>query len=229
MSGKKFIDARKLIDFKQMYEVKEGFSLIKQVSTAKFDETVEVAITLRIDPKCADQQIRGTLVLPYGTGKSKRVLVFAKGEKLKDAEAAGADFVGSEELVTKIQKGWLDFDVVISTPEMMPALGNLGKILGPRGLMPNPKLGTVTTDVIRAINEIKAGKIEYRADKGGNVHAPIGKISFDTQKLIDNFYSLINILLKEKPVSSKGQYIKGIVLTATMEPGIKLNHQNLIK
>lgn len=221
--GKKYTDVLKLIDSAKLYELDEAFALIKQTSTAKFDETVELAVRLGVDPKHADQQIRGAVVLPFGTGKTKRVLVFAKGEKVKEAEAAGADFVGAEELVTKIQGGWTDFDVAVATPDMMALVGRLGKILGPKGLMPNPKVGTVTVDVTRAINEIKAGKIEYRTDKVGNIHAPLGKVSFDTDKLVANFETLVDVLLKAKPAAAKGQYVRSVTLSTTMGPGIHIN------
>lgn len=220
--GKKYQEAAKLIEDK-LYDVEEAIELIKKTATAKFDETVEVAVKLGVDPKYADQQVRGAVVLPHGTGKSKRVLVFAKGDKIKEAEAAGADFVGSDELVAKIQGGWADFDVAVATPDMMGTVGRLGKILGPRGLMPNPKVGTVTMDITRAINEIKAGKIEYRTDKAGNIHAPIGKVSFDAGKLLDNFRTLIDTLNKVKPAAAKGQYMRGIALSTTMGPGVKVN------
>lgn len=220
--GKKYQEAAKLIEDK-LYEVTEAIELAKKTATAKFDETVEVAVKLGVDPKYADQQVRGAVVLPHGTGKSKRVLVFAKGEKVKEAEAAGADFVGSDEFVTKIQGGWADFDVAVATPDMMGTVGRLGKILGPRGLMPNPKVGTVTMDLTRAINEIKAGKIEYRTDKAGNIHAPIGKASFETDKLSDNLRTLLDTLNKVKPAAAKGQYMRSITLSTTMGPGIKVN------
>lgn len=220
--GKKYQEAAKLIEDK-VYDADEAIELAKKTATAKFDETVEVAVKLGVDPKHADQQVRGAVVLPHGTGKTKRVLVFAKGDKAKEAETAGADFVGAEELVQKIQGGWADFDVAVATPDMMGTVGRLGKILGPRGLMPNPKVGTVTLDVTRAINEIKAGKIEYRTDKAGNIHAPIGKVSFDSAKLLDNFQALIDILVKVKPAAAKGQYMRAITVSTTMGPGIKVN------
>ncbi|GBG56008.1 50S ribosomal protein L1 [Sporomusaceae bacterium FL31] len=220
--GKKYQEAAKLIEDK-VYEAEEAVDLAKKTSIAKFDETVEVAVKLGVDPKHADQQVRGAVVLPYGTGKTKRVLVFAKGEKAKEAEAAGADFVGAEDLVQKIQGGWADFDVAVATPDMMGTVGRLGKILGPKGLMPNPKVGTVTLDVTRAINEIKAGKIEYRTDKAGNIHAPIGKVSFDSEKLLSNFHTLIDTLIKVKPAAAKGQYMRAITVSTTMGPGIKVN------
>lgn len=220
--GKKYQEAAKLIEDK-LYDAEEAIALVKKTATAKFDETVEVAVRLGVDPKYADQQVRGAVVLPHGTGKSKRVLVFAKGEKVKEAEEAGADFVGSDELVTKIQGGWADFDVAVATPDMMGTVGRLGKILGPRGLMPNPKVGTVTMDLTRAINEIKAGKIEYRTDKAGNIHAPIGKVSFDEEKLLGNFHTLIDTLNKVKPAAAKGQYMRSVTVSTTMGPGVKVN------
>ena len=221
--GKKYQEAAKLVEADKLYDVAEAFELVKKIVTAKFDETVEVAVKLGVDPKHADQQVRGAVVLPHGTGKSKSVLVFAKGEKAKEAEAAGADVVGAEELVQKIQGGWTDFDVAVATPDMMGLVGRLGKILGPRGLMPNPKVGTVTLDVTRAINEIKAGKIEYRTDKAGNIHAPIGKGSFESAKLLENFQTLIDTLNKAKPSAAKGQYMRAITVSTTMGPGIKIN------
>lgn len=221
--GKKYVEAAKLIDMDKLYDPEEAVELIKKTANAKFDQTVEIAVKLGVDPKHADQQVRGAVVLPHGTGKSKKVLVFAKGEKAKEAEAAGADFVGAEDMVEKIQGGWADFDVAVATPDMMGMVGRLGKILGPKGLMPNPKVGTVTLDVTRAINEIKAGKIEYRTDKAGNIHAPIGKVSFDDEKLVANFRTLIDTLIKVKPAAAKGQYIKNISLSSTMGPGVKVN------
>ena len=221
--GKKYQEAAKLVEVDKLYEVAEAFELVKKIVTAKFDETVEVAVKLGVDPKHADQQVRGAVVLPHGTGKTKNVLVFAKGEKAKEAEAAGADIVGAEELVQKIQGGWTDFDVAVATPDMMGLVGRLGKVLGPRGLMPNPKVGTVTLDVTRAINEIKAGKIEYRTDKAGNIHAPIGKGSFESAKLQENFQTLIDTLNKAQPSAAKGQYMRAITVSTTMGPGIKIN------
>ncbi|QDR78798.1 50S ribosomal protein L1 [Sporomusa termitida] len=221
--GKKYIEAAKLVDLDKLYDPDEAVELVKKTASAKFDQTVEVAVKLGVDPKHADQQVRGAVVLPHGTGKTKRVLVFAKGEKAKEAEAAGAEFVGAEDMVEKIQGGWADFDVAVATPDMMGMVGRLGKILGPRGLMPNPKVGTVTLDVTRAINEIKAGKIEYRTDKAGNIHAPIGKVSFDSEKLLKNFYTLIDTLIKVKPSAAKGQYMRNISLSSTMGPGVKVN------
>lgn len=221
--GKRYQEALKTIDRTKLYDPEEAIGLVKKAAPAKFDETVEVAVRLGVDPKHADQQVRGAVVLPFGTGKSKRVLVFAKGEKAREAEQAGADFVGAEDMVEKIQGGWLDFDVAVATPDMMGIVGRLGKILGPRGLMPNPKVGTVTMDIARAISEIKAGKIEYRTDKAGNIHAPIGKVSFDEEKLLRNFYTLIETLIKVKPAAAKGQYMRAITLSTTMGPGVRVN------
>ncbi len=221
--GKKYAEAFKLIEKDKFYDPEEAIELVKKTATAKFDETVEVAFRLGVDPKHADQQVRGAVVLPFGTGKTKRVLVFAKGEKAKEAEIAGADFVGAEDMVAKIQGGWTDFDVAVATPDMMGVVGRLGKILGPKGLMPNPKVGTVTLDVTRALNEIKAGKIEYRTDKAGNIHAPIGKVSFDSEKLEKNFRTLVDTLIKVKPSAAKGQYMRSITLSTTMGPGVRVN------
>ena len=220
--GKKYQDAAKLVEDK-VYDAAEAVELVKKTATAKFDETIELHVRLGVDPKYADQQVRGAVVLPHGTGKSKRVLVFAKGDKVAEAEAAGADFVGSDEFVTKIQGGWCDFDVAVATPDMMGTVGRLGKILGPRGLMPNPKLGTVTMDLTKAINEIKAGKVEYRTDKAGNVHVPIGKASFEPAKLEANFQTIIDTLNKAKPAAAKGQYMRSVTIAATMGPGIAVN------
>jgi len=219
-AGKKYQDACKLIEAGKLYTPAEAMDLVKKTATAKFDETIELHVRLGVDPKYPDQQVRGAIVLPNGTGKSKRVLVFAKGEKVKEAEAAGADFVGSDEIVQKIQGGWLDFDVAVATPDMMGTVGRLGKILGPRGLMPNPKLGTVTMDLTKAISEVKAGKVEYRTDKAGNVHVAIGKASFDAEKLQQNFQALIDTLIRVKPAAAKGQYIRSITVAATMGPGV---------
>ena len=221
--SKKYQEASKLVEENNLYDLAEAIELVRKTSVTKFDATVEVAIKLGVDPKYADQQVRGAVVLPHGTGKSKTVLVFAKGDKVKEAEAAGADFVGSEELVAKIQAGWSDFDVAVATPDMMGLVGRLGKVLGPKGLMPNPKVGTVTLDVTRAINEIKAGKIEYRTDKAGNIHAPVGKVSFDESKLLENVQTLIETLIKVKPSGAKGQYVRTITLSTTMGPGVKVN------
>ena len=220
--GKKYQEAAKLVE-DRLYEAAEAIDLAKKTAVAKFDETIEVAVRLGVDVKHADQQVRGAVVLPHGTGKSKTVLVFAKGDKVKEAEAAGADFVGSDELVAKIQGGWTEFDVAVATPDMMGTVGRLGRILGPKGLMPNPKVGTVTMDLTRAINEIKAGKSEYRTDKAGIIHAPIGKASFDAEKLVDNMATLIDTLIKVKPAAAKGQYIRSVTVASTMGPGIKVN------
>jgi large subunit ribosomal protein L1 len=221
--SKKYLEASKLVDRTAAYDVKEAIELIKKTSTVNFDATVETAFRLGVDPKKADQQIRGALVLPHGTGKTQRVLVFAKGEKAKEAEAAGADFVGDSDYINKIQQGWFDFDVVVATPDMMGEVGKLGRVLGPKGLMPNPKTGTVTFDVEKAINEIKAGKVEYRVDKAGNIHVPIGKVSFEDNKLVENFTALYETMLKVKPASSKGTYIKNLAVASTMGPGVKVD------
>ncbi len=221
--GKKYQDAVKKIDRTVPLEPTEAISLVKTIAPAKFDETVEVAVRLGVDPRHADQQVRGAVVLPHGTGKTATVLVFAKGEKHKEAENAGADYVGAEDMVEKIQGGWLDFDVAIATPDMMGAVGKLGRILGPRGLMPNPKTGTVTFDVERAIKDVKAGKIEYRTDKAGIIHAPIGKVSFETEKLTENFQTLMETLVRAKPAAAKGTYLKSITVSSTMGPGVKIN------
>ena len=221
--GKKYQESAKLIEQSKVYDPEEAIALIQKMPAAKFDATLEVAVKLGVDPKHADQQVRGAVVLPHGTGKSKRVLVFAKGEKAKEAEAAGADFVGAEDMVEKIQGGWTDFDVAVATPDMMGTVGRLGKILGPKGLMPNPKVGTVTMDVTRALNEIKAGKIEYRTDKAGNIQAPLGRISFEMEKLIQNYFTLIETLVKAKPAVAKGQYVRHITLSSTMGPGVTVN------
>lgn len=223
--GKKYTDALKLIEAEKQYEPSEAFDLVKQTATAKFDETIEVSINLGVDPRHADQQVRGTVMLPNGTGKTVRVLVFAKGEKATEAENAGADHVGAEELAEKIQGGWLDFDVAIATPDMMGTVGRLGRVLGPRGLMPNPKTGTVTFDVAKAVEESKAGRIEYRTDKVGTIHAPIGKASFDADKLQENFAALMDALMKARPSVAKGQYVKQIYISATMGPGIEISPQ----
>ena len=222
-TGKKYQEAAKLIDAAKLYSPKEAVELVKKTSVTKFNSSVEVAVRLGVNPKYADQQVRGALVLPHGTGKSKTVLVFAKGAKIQEAEAAGADFVGAEELVTKIQGGWTDFDVAVATPDMMGLVGRLGKILGPKGLMPNPKVGTVTMDVARAVNEIKAGKIEYRTDKAGNVQTSIGKVSFTDEQLLENDITLVETLIKVKPSGAKGQYIKSVTLSTTMGPGVPVD------
>ncbi|MCR5418340.1 MAG: 50S ribosomal protein L1 [Lachnospiraceae bacterium] len=222
--GKKYNEAAKLVDRSQLLEPAEAVSLVKKTATAKFDETVEVHIRTGCDGRHADQQIRGAVVLPNGTGKTVRVLVFAKGDKINEAEAAGADHVGGEELIPKIQNdGWLDFDVVVATPDMMGVVGRLGKVLGPKGLMPNPKAGTVTMDVAKAIADIKAGKIEYRLDKANIIHCPIGKASFDESKLVENFNALMEAINKAKPSTLKGQYLRSVTLATTMGPGVKVS------
>jgi large subunit ribosomal protein L1 len=221
--GKKYAEAAKLFDRANVYEPAEAVEILKKMDTAKFDETVELSVNLNIDPKYADQQVRGAIVLPHGIGKSKSVLVFAQGDKEKEALEAGADYVGADDLIAKIQGGWTDFDVAVATPNMMGKVGRLGKILGPKGLMPNPKVGTVTMDVARAVNESKAGKVEYRTDKAGNVHSPIGKKSFDAKKLLENLTTLVDTLVKVKPSGAKGQYIKSITVSSTMGPGIRIN------
>lgn len=222
--GKKYLESAKLIDRTALYDPAQALELAKKAAKAKFDETVEVHIKLGVDSRHADQQVRGAVVLPHGTGKKVRVLVFAKGDKAKEAETGGADFVGAEDMVAKIQnENWFDFDVVVATPDMMGVVGRLGKVLGPKGLMPNPKAGTVTMDVAKAIADIKAGKIEYRLDKTNIIHCPIGKISFDEQKLVDNFHTLLEAIVKAKPAAAKGQYLRSVVVTSTMGPGIKVN------
>ncbi len=222
--GKKYQDALKLIEADKFYAPKEAVELVKKTSVTKFDSSVEVSFKLGLDPKYADQQVRGALVLPHGTGKNKKVLVFAKGPKIQEAEAAGADYVGgADDLLPKIQGGWTDFDVCVATPDMMGVVGRLGKVLGPKGLMPNPKVGTVTMDVARAVSEIKAGKIEYRTDKAGNVQAIIGKVSFGDEKLLENYMTLVDTLIKVKPSGAKGQYIKSVTLSTTMGPGVKID------
>ena len=221
--SKKYTEAVKLVDRSKAYAVAEAIELVKKTNFTKFDATVEVAFRLGVDPKKADQQIRGALVLPNGTGKTQRVLVFAKGEKAKEAEAAGADFVGDADYINKIQQGWFDFDVIVATPDMMGEVGKLGRVLGPKGLMPNPKTGTVTFDVTKAVNEIKAGKVEYRVDKTSNIHVPIGKVSFEDSKLIENFTALYDQMLKVKPAAAKGTYIKNLTVTSTMGPGVKVD------
>ncbi len=227
--GKKYQEAAKQMDRQTLYEPEEALSLVKKMSSAKFDETVEMVVRLGVDPRHADQQIRGAIVLPHGTGKTRKVLVFAKGDKAKEAEEAGADFVGAEDMVERIQKeGWMEFEVAVATPDMMSLVGRLGKILGPRGLMPNPKTGTVTANVSQAINEIKAGKIEYRVDKAGIIHAPIGKVSFEVEKLQANFKTLMEQLIRVKPASAKGTYVKAVGVSSTMGPGVKINPQKAI-
>ena len=222
--GKKYVEAAKLVDRATLYDVNEAVSIVKKASSAKFDETVEAHIRTGCDGRHAEQQIRGAVVLPNGTGKTVKVLVFAKGDKINEAEAAGADYVGGEELIPKIQnEGWLDFDVVVATPDMMGVVGRLGKVLGPKGLMPNPKAGTVTMDVTKAVNDIKAGKIEYRLDKTNIVHVPVGKASFSEEALQENFNALMDAIVKAKPSALKGQYLRSITLTSTMGPGVKVS------
>jgi large subunit ribosomal protein L1 len=221
--GKKYNETRKKVDRTIKYDLEAAVRLLTETSYARFDETVDIAIRLGVDPKKADQMIRGTVVLPHGTGKTSRVLVFAKGEKAKEAEEAGADAVGAEDFIERIQGGWLDFDKAVATPDMMGQVGKLGKILGPRGLMPNPKVGTVTFDVARAVKEIKGGKVEFRVEKAGILHAPLGKTSFGVEKLIENARSLLDVVIRAKPSTSKGIYMKGIALSTTMGPGIKVD------
>jgi len=221
--GKRFRGLIEKVEKNKKYSLSEAVRLVKGVATAKFDETVEVAMRLGVDPKQSDQNIRGAVSLPHGIGKKIRVLVFAKGEKEREATQAGADFVGSTDLIEKIQKGWVDFDATVATPDMMKDVGKLGKILGIKGLMPNPKLGTVTFDVGKVVKEIKAGRIEYRVDKGGNIHAPVGKASFEEEKLLENVQTLLGEVVKARPSSVKGQYIKGIALSTTMGPGIRVD------
>jgi large subunit ribosomal protein L1 len=221
--GKKYQEAVKLVDRTKAYDIQEAIELAKKTSIVKFDATVEAAFRLGVDPKKADQQIRGAVVLPNGTGKTQRVLVFAKGEKAKEAEAAGADYVGDSEFINKIQQGWFEFDVIVATPDMMGEVGKLGRVLGPKGLMPNPKTGTVTFDVTKAVNEIKAGKVEYRVDKAGNIHVPIGKVSFEDQKLVENFNTIYDTMMKVKPAAAKGTYMKNVTVSTTMGPGVKVD------
>ena len=222
--SKRYTEAAALIENGKLYSAEEAIELVKKTSNVKFDASVDVAFNLGLDVRQADQQLRGAVVLPHGTGKAVKVLVFAKGTKLDEAQAAGADFVGGEELIPKIQnEGWLDFDVVVATPDMMGVVGRLGRVLGPKGLMPNPKAGTVTMDVTKAVNDIKAGKIEYRLDKANIIHVPIGKASFSEEQLADNFQTLIDAVNKAKPATLKGQYMKSVVLTTTMGPGVKVN------
>ncbi|MGL5754436.1 MAG: 50S ribosomal protein L1 [Paraclostridium sp.] len=222
--GKKYLEASSKIDRTRLYDASEALNLVAEVATAKFDETVEAHIKLGVDSRHADQQVRGAVVLPHGTGKTKRVLVFAKGAKAEEAKNAGADFVGAEDLVQKIQgENWFEFDVVVATPDMMGVVGRLGRVLGPKGLMPNPKSGTVTFDVAKAIDEIKAGKVEYRLDKTNIIHVPVGKVSFGGEKLTENFAALMDAIVKAKPAAAKGQYLKSVAVTSTMGPGVKVN------
>lgn len=226
--GKRYVESAKLVDRANLYDVEEAVSLLKKTASAKFDETVECHIRLGVDGRHADQQVRGAVVLPHGTGKKVRVLVFAKDAKVAEAQEAGAEYVGGMELVEKIQKeNWFDFDVVVATPDMMGTVGRLGRILGPKGLMPNPKAGTVTMDVAKAVKDIKAGKIEYRLDKTNIIHCPVGKVSFTEEQLADNFHTLIGAIIKAKPSAAKGQYLKSVVVSSTMGPGIKLNPAKL--
>jgi large subunit ribosomal protein L1 len=230
MAGKKFKAVAALVDKTKSYGINEAVGLAKKTARTKFDETVDLAVNLGVDPKQADQMVRGTVVLPHGTGKKVKILVFAKGEKEKEARDAGADYVGSEDLAEKIQKeGWTDFDTVVATPDIMGLVGRLGKVLGPRGLMPNPKTGTVTFDVTRAIKEIRAGKVEYRVEKAGIVHVPVGKVSFDENKLADNAKAVLESILKAKPSSSKGKYLKNVTISTTMGPGIKMDLASIEK
>lgn len=221
--GKGYKGALAKVDRNQRYPLEEGLKLVHETARAKFDETVEMAVRLGVDPRQADQNVRGTVILPHGMGKSVRVLVFAKGEKEKEAQEAGADFVGAEDMVKKITEGWLDFDSAVATPDMMAAVGRIGKILGPRGLMPNPKTGTVTQDIAKAVREIKAGKVEFRVDKAGNVQVPIGKVSFGADKLVENARAVLMAILRAKPASAKGNYILGVTLSSTMGPGVKVD------
>ena len=226
--GKKYIESKKLVDKTRLYDLEEGCALCIDMAKAKFDETVELHVRLGVDSRHADQQVRGAVVLPHGTGKTVKVLVFAKGDKVAEAEAAGADYVGGDELVPRIQNdGWFDFDVVVATPDMMGVVGRLGRVLGPKGLMPNPKAGTVTMDVTKAVNDIKAGKIEYRLDKTNIIHCPVGKASFTEEQLADNFQTLMGAIIKAKPASAKGTYLKSVTLASTMGPGVKVNAAKL--
>ena len=226
--GKKYQDSAKLVDKSNLYDVNEALDLVIKTAKANFDETVELAVRLGVDPRHADQQVRGTVVLPNGTGKEIRVLVLAKGEKIKEAEAAGADYAGGEELVEKIQhENWFDFDVIIATPDMMGVVGKIGRVLGPKGLMPNPKSGTVTFDVEQAVKETKAGKVEYRVDKAAIINVPIGKVSFGVDKLAENFKTISDAIIKAKPASAKGRYLKSVTVASTMGPGIRINGQKL--
>ncbi len=226
--GKNYKESAKLVDKAKLYDTEEALDLVVKASKAKFDETVEVHVRLGVDSRHADQQVRGAIVLPHGTGKVARVLVFAKGEKADEAQNAGADFVGAEELIPKIQnENWFDYDVIVATPDMMGVVGRLGKVLGPKGLMPSPKAGTVTMDVTKAVNEIKSGKVEYRLDKTNIIHCPVGKVSFGKEKLADNFNALLSAIIKAKPAAAKGQYIKSCVVASTMGPGVKINQAKL--
>ncbi|MBQ1894818.1 MAG: 50S ribosomal protein L1 [Clostridiales bacterium] len=228
-AGKRYTELVKLVDKSAAYDPSEAVRLVQETGKAKFDETVELHVRLGVDSRHADQQVRGAVVLPHGTGRTKKVLVFAKGPKADEATAAGADYVGAEELVTKIQsENWFDFDVIVATPDMMGVVGRIGKLLGPKGLMPNPKSGTVTMDVTKAINDIKAGKVEYRLDKTNIIHVPIGKVSFGQEKLEENLKTIMDAIIKAKPAAAKGQYLKNVTISATMGPGIKINSQKFI-
>ncbi|HLV09174.1 MAG TPA: 50S ribosomal protein L1 [Halanaerobiales bacterium] len=226
--SKRYQESRKRIEAGKIYSPEDGLKLVKEASNVNFDETVELHARLGVNPKHADQNIRGTVVLPSGTGREVRVLVFAKGEKVKEAEEAGADYVGSDDLAEKIEGGWLDFDVAIATPDMMSVVGKLGRILGPQGLMPNPKAGTVTFDIAQAVNETKAGKVEYRVDKTGIIHLPIGKVSFSIKELTENFKVIMDILVRERPASARGRYLRSVVVTSTMGPGIRINTSEIM-
>ncbi|RKD24843.1 large subunit ribosomal protein L1 [Caminicella sporogenes DSM 14501] len=228
--GKKYQESLKLIDKNKLYDPEEAMALVPEIAKAKFDETVELHVKLGVDGRHADQQVRGAVLLPHGTGKTKKVLVFAKGDKASEAEAAGADYVGAEDMVAKIQnENWFDFDAVVATPDMMGIVGRLGRILGPKGLMPNPKSGTVTFDIEKAVKEIKAGKVEYRLDKTNIIHVPIGKVSFGKEKLMDNFNTIMEAIIKAKPAAAKGAYLKSVTVTTTMGPGIKINSAKIVK
>jgi large subunit ribosomal protein L1 len=227
--GKNYTESMKLVDRTNLYDVDQAIELVQKTAKAKFDETIDLSVRLGVDPRHADQQVRGAVVLPHGTGKTKTVLVIAKGDKIKEAEEAGAEYVGGEELVARIQnEGWMDFDVVVATPDMMGLVGRIGRILGPKGLMPNPKSGTVTFEVAKAIDEIKAGKVEYRVDKASIINVPIGKISFGTEKLTENFNTVIDAIIKAKPAAAKGRYLRSVAISSTMGPGIKINGQKLM-
>lgn len=228
VKGKKYRDSLSKVDRLKAYDLQEAVELAKSLGFAKFDESVDAAIKLGVDPRHADQMVRGSVTLPHGTGKQVRVLVFAKGEKAREAEDAGADYVGDEDLVKKIQGGWLDFDKVVATPDMMGTVGKLGKLLGPRGLMPNPKVGTVTNDLRRVVADLKSGMIQFRVDKAGIVHAPFGKKSFESSKLVENFKALLETLVKAKPATAKGQYVRGITISTTMGPGVKVDQQKVL-
>lgn len=228
--GKNYQESMKLVDRSVQYDLAEAIDLVQKTAKAKFDETVELSVRLGVDPRHADQQVRGAVVLPHGTGKTRKVLVIAKGDKQKEAEEAGADFVGADEMVAKIQtEGWMDFDVVVATPDMMGVVGRIGRILGPKGLMPNPKSGTVTFEVEKAVKDIKAGKVEYRVDKASIVHVPIGKVSFGTEKLTENFKTILDAIVKAKPAAAKGRYLRSVSISSTMGPGIKINPSKLVE